>query len=640
MPSQPPSQRRYTPLALPQVQIEDLFWAPRQRSLIERGLPHQLDQLQRSGAVTALEQRPGPLAIPILDWGGTPQMFWDSDIAKWIEGASYALALQPDPALEEKVDALVAALAAAQQEDGYLNTYFTAHAPHQRFTNERDWHELYCAGHLTEAAVARFQVTGKRDLLEVMERYLELLRSVYGPGPGQKHGYPGHEEIELALLRLYRVTGRPEHLAFAQYFIDERGKSPNFFDEEARARGEDPAAYHQGTHQYAQAHRPVREQDQVVGHAVRAMYLYTAMADLAAQTGDQSLWAACTRLWQDLTGKRLYVTGGLGPSAHNEGFSTDYDLPNATAYAETCASVGLVFWASKMLEASGDGRYADVLEQALYNNVLAGVGLSGDRYFYDNVLESRGDHHRWEWHACPCCPPNALRLILSLGSYAYGAGESELAVHLYIQGRARAEIAGRPVELAVETRYPWEGKVAIRLGLESPLPFTLSLRIPAWSRDTRLWVGGEPVQLADCLRDGYARLERRWSPGDLVELQLDLAVRALHAHPEVRDDLGRIALQRGPLVYCLEGTDHAVPLHRIALSQKQVAALAARFKPELLGGLMVLRGEASALDTSDWDTLYRDLPARLQPQPLTAVPYAFWDHRASGAMCVWIPRSG
>lgn len=615
------------------VSFEDEFWAPRIKANRERGLEFQFAQLERIGAIQALDQQPRPLTIPRGPWGGTTQMFWDSDIAKWLEAASYALATNPDPALDAQVDDIIDRLAKAQQEDGYLNTFFTAHDPDKRFTNERDWHELYCAGHLIEAAVAHFEATGKRTLLETMERYVALLSKVYGPGEGQKHGYPGHEEIELALLKLYRATGKKEYLEFAKYFIDERGKQPHFFDQEARERGDDPAQYHFTNHEYSQAHCPVRSQDKVVGHAVRAMYLYTAMSDLAGETGDAELLAACERLWKDLTTKRLYVTGGLGPSAQNEGFTTDYDLPNETAYAETCASVGLVFWARQMLGATAEGRYADVMEHALYNNVLAGVSLHGDRYFYDNVLQSRGDHHRWEWHPCPCCPPNVLRLLTSLGGYVYGVGNGGIAVHLYAGGTARLELNGQRVTLKQETRYPWEGDVAVRLELEQPAKFALRLRVPGWSPAHKLWVNGEEVRAP--VEDGYLRLEREWNSGDAVRLHLEMPILRLHANPAVWADAGQAALQRGPIVYCLEGTDHETPLHQIVLPEG--AKLEAHFEPDLLGGVTVLHAEALAQDAQSWgEALYRSEPPKLRPVPLKAVPYSTWDNREPGEMRVWI----
>jgi len=633
----PAPKRRYHSLPLSAVGFEDAFWVPRLKANRERTIAHQLAQLERVGTIQALDQQPRPLTIPIGEWGGTTQMFWDSDIAKWLEAASYSLATNPDPALEAQIDKIIALLAKAQQPDGYLNTYFSAHAPDKKFTNERDWHELYCAGHLTEAAVAHFQATGKRSLLGVMERYIELLSKVYGPGEGQKHGYPGHEEIELALLKLYRVTGNPKHLEFAQYLINQRGQQPHFFDLEARARGDDPAGFTQRTHEYSQAHLPVRQQDKVVGHAVRAMYLYTAMADLAGETHDAGLLAACEQLWADLSSKRLYVTGGLGPSARNEGFTTDYDLPNASAYAETCASIGLVFWAKQMLDQTAEGQYADVLEQALYNNVLAGVSLKGDRYFYDNVLESRGTRHRFEWHPCPCCPPNLLRLLASLGNYAYGQGEDTLAIHLYAQGQAQLELAGQTITLSQITRYPWDGAVQIRLGLEDPAEFALMLRIPSWSLKAKLWINGNEADLGKITEKGYARLERTWQPGDEVRLEMPMPALRIYAHPAVQADAGQVALQRGPIVYCFEQADNPFPLHQIVLPKQ--AEIQVHFEPELLGGVTVLTAQGLLEDTSDWETLYRHQAPTQRPIPLKAVPYSVWDNRQPGEMRVWIRES-
>jgi DUF1680 family protein len=628
-------RRRYRPLPLGAVSFEDGFWAPRIEASRGRGIPFQYAQLERVGAIQALDQKPRPLSIPKGAWGGSTQMFWDSDIAKWLEAASYSLATHPDPALQAQVDGLIARLAQAQQPDGYLNTYFTTHEPDRKFTNERDWHELYCAGHLIEAAVAHFEATGKRTLLEVMERYVALLAQVYGPLEGQKRGYPGHEEIELALLRLYRATGKGEYLEFARYFIDERGQQPHFFDLEARARGEDPALFVQKTYEYMLAHRPVRQQDKVVGHAVRAMYLYTAMADLAGESGDAGLMAACERLWQDLTTRRLYVSGGLGPSASNEGFTADYDLPNDSAYAETCASIGLVLWAKQMLEATGEGRYADVMEHALYNNVLAGVSLFGDRYFYDNPLQSQGEHRRWEWHACPCCPPNLLRLLMSLGQYAYGRGQGEVAVHLYAGGQARFDLWGRGVTLRQKTHYPWDGAVRIALEPEAPTPFTLRLRIPGWCPSARLWVNGEEIELAQVTRQGYASLEREWRRGDEVRLELAMPARRLHAHPSVRADAGQVALQRGPVVYCLEAADNPFPLHQLVLPED--AEIRARFEPDLLGGVVVLEAEGLLEDASDWgDALYRTQAPALKPVAIRAIPYSLWANREPGEMRVWV----
>lgn len=625
-------------LPLKHVLIEDCFWAPRLEVNRQRGIAYQYEQLCAVGAIDALDlSRPaGPLPIPANPHNQvTPVMWWDSDVAKWLEAACYSLTTHPDPQLEGLVDAVIAKLAAAQQTDGYLNSYFSGREPDKRWTNERDWHELYCAGHLIEAAVAHVQATGKRTLLEVLERYVDLIASVYGPNPDQKHGYPGHEEIELALVKLHGLTRNPRHLELARYFVDERGKQPYYFDLEARARLEDPSKFHFGTYQYAQAHKPVREQTQVVGHAVRAMYLYAGMTDLAGILNDAELRAACERLWRDLIGKRLYITGGLGPSKDNEGFTVDYDLPNDTAYAETCAAIALVFWAQRMVALTGEAHYADVMERALYNNVLAGVSLNGERFFYDNVLESSGDKHRWAWHACPCCPPNLLRLLASLGAYVYAQRESEISLNLYVQGSATFQLPNQRLELCQHTDYPWDGTVRITLTLERPAPFTLRLRIPGWCRDARLSLNGQALKLEGLLKDGFVQLERTWQTGDELQLELPMPIERLRAHPAVKADAGCVALQRGPVLYCLEGTDNPRPLHQIVLTAD--SQLEAHFEPELLGGVTVLTGMALAEDLSDWeDALYRADAPQMHSLPIKAVPYCTWDGREAGEMRVWI----
>lgn len=626
------------PLPLADVTVQDRFWTPRLVVNRDQGIAIQYGHLQEVGALDALDfsRPPPPLPIPVSEHNHvTPVMWWDSDIAKWIEAASYSLETHPDPSLEALVDDAVARLAAAQQADGYLNSYFTGRAPEQRWTNERDWHELYCAGHLIEAAVAHVRATGKRTLLEVVERYVELIGHVYGPGPGQKRGYPGHEEIELALVKLYHVSGRPEHLALAEYFVNERGRQPSFFDQEAQARGDDPKSYAFGTSEYAQAHKPVREQSEVVGHAVRAMYLYAGMADLAAELGDRELLTACERLWQDLTSKRLYITGGLGPSKDNEGFTSDYDLPNDTAYAETCASIALVFWAQRMLALTGDGRYADEMERALYNNVLAGVSLDGTRYFYDNVLQSSGNQHRWDWHPCPCCPPNLLRLLTSFGSYVYSRTETELWVNLYVAGEARLTLGKQTGRLQVETQYPWDGEVRLTLALERPTEFTLKLRVPGWCQGARLSIGGEDLNLP--VQQGYLSLTREWQPDTELQLSLPMPVERVYAHPAVRADAGLVALQRGPLVYCLEGTDVSAPLHQVILPDRQ--ELSARHEPGLLDGVTVLEGEGLCETSPDGAALYRTRPPETGRVALRAVPYYAWDNRDAGEMRVWLRRS-
>ena len=620
--------RRWTPVPFTHVWIDDAFWAPRITANRERTLPAEYRQCLETGRIDAFRLRWKP-GMP-----NEPHIFWDSDVAKWIEAASYSLAAHPDPALAALVDEVAALIAAAQQPDGYLNTHYTQVEPQNRWTNLRDNHELYCAGHLIEAAVAHYQATGSRVLLDTLCRYADYIATVFGTGAGQQRGYCGHEEIELALVKLYHATGETRYLRLAQYFIDARGQQPHYFDQEAEARG-DAARFWAGSYAYCQADKPVRELTDVEGHAVRAMYLYSAMADLAGETGDETLLAACTRLWDGLCRKKMYLTGGIGPSRHNEGFTTDYDLPNETAYAETCAAIGLVFWCHRMLQTTGDGRYANVMERALYNGVISGVSLDGEKFFYENPLASAGGHHRQAWFGCACCPPNVARLLASLGGYIYSQNADGLAVHLYVQGQTQVQLAGVPVTVRQQTRYPWEGDVQLTLDLAAPTTFTLSLRIPGWCRSYTLEVNGQPVNAT--VEQRYARVRRVWQRGDMVTLKLAMPVERIEAHPEVQADLGRVALQRGPLVYCLEGVDHAAPVHRLALPAD--AVLTPRFDPELLGGVVVLEGDAVAREAAGWEnTLYRpQQPPHTTPTPLRAVPYCTWDNREPGEMAVWLP---
>jgi DUF1680 family protein len=378
----------------------------------------------------------------------------------------------------------------------------------------------------------------------------------------------------------------------------------------------------------------VREQREVVGHAVRAMYLYSAMADLAGELDDASLMAACKTLWADLTTKRLYVTGGLGPSARNEGFTADYDLPNETAYAETCAAVGLVFWAHRMLLVERDGRYADMMELALYNGALSGLSLDGEHFFYDNPLASRGGHRRWTWHRCPCCPPNIGRLVASLGQYVYSTGSEEVAVHLYIAGRVQVSVGGVNATLVQETRYPWHGAITLRVEPDQAVEFALRLRVPAWCRTARIEINGSTVDVDAVMDRGYAHIRRRWAKGDVVRLSMAMPAERIYAHPDVSADIGRVALKRGPIVYCLEGADNDVPLHRIALPR--AAPIEAHFESNLLGGVGMLTVEGVVIRRGHNGALYGVDPPTTQSTTLRAIPYSFWSNRDSEAMSVWI----
>lgn len=637
-------QARFRPPAVPQVDVRG-FWGARVDAVADRTADILYERCVAAGMLDQLDpDRPVPaLRIPFQTSDGftastvTTQMFWDSDLGKTIETAAYSLYRKPNPALEAKIDAVIDMFEKLQQPDGYVSSWYQRMQPGLRWTNLRDCHELYCAGHLIEAAVAYFQATGKRKLLDVMIRYADHIDTMFGPEPEKKKGYCGHEEIELALVKLARLTGNDRYMKLAKYFIDQRGQQPHYFDEEARARGSDPKDFHFKTYDYNQSHKPVREQDKVVGHAVRAMYLYSGMADVATEYGDGTLTTALDRLWDDLNSKSLYVTGGLGPSAENEGFTADYDLPNESAYAETCASVALAFWASRMLGMGPSTRYADVMERALYNGSLSGMSLDGSLFFYENPLESRGKHNRWKWHRCPCCPPNLGRMIASIGSYMYGQADGEAAVHLYCDSTARLDLGGTAVTLTQTTDYPWDGAIRIGVDVAAPARFTLHLRIPAFAADASLKLNGESVDLGSIVGNGYAALDREWKAGDQIDLELDLPIEQLYANPNVRQDVGRVALTRGPLVYCLEGVDNASGLNRVVVPES--GAFQSGFEADLLGGVVTLQGEGEVELDTDWNgTLYRTEPPMIAPTPIKAVPYYAWDNRSPGEMLVWLRR--
>ena len=485
------------------------------------------------------------------------------------------------------------------------------------------------------------QATGKRTVLDVVCRYAEYIATVFGRGAGQKRGYCGHPEIELALIRLYRATSEPRYLQLSQYFVDERGREPYYFDLEAEERSRPRASdgYYRRhglrnmeLRRYNQSHAPVREQREVVGHAVRAMYLYTAMADLAAELGDAGLLAACEALWAHLTSTRLYITGGIGSSERNEGFSADYALPNLGAYAESCAAIGLVLWAQRMLRITGDGQYTDVLERVLYHAVAAALGADGEHFFYANPLASEGQSHRQPWFEVACCPPNVARLLGSLGQYVYSADDNHLAVHLFVQGSANLCVAGQRVQVRQQSDYPWAGSVRINLEVERPTTFSLWVRVPGWSRRARLRVNGQPVDRRGALRKGYLHIERTWRSGDCLELDLPMPVERIYANPAVAEDAGCVALQRGPIVYCLEQADNPPPLHNLLLSPTS------RVRPVAADGAVTLRAAAAAIDTHGWKgQLYRaSQPPTVREAPLVAVPYATWDNRSPGEMRVWM----
>ncbi|MBO6718879.1 MAG: glycoside hydrolase family 127 protein [Rhizobiaceae bacterium] len=629
------------PVRFVDVSLDGHFWRERLETVLTRTIPSQHVQLAKHGILESLTlpNPPPPLRIPRNQHNFTVQVFWDSDVGKWIEAASYALSHRRDDDIEAKIEAITDDLEKAQAPDGYVNCWYLQREPDKRWTNLRDNHELYNLGHLIEGGIAYFLATGRRRLLDILERYVEHVRKTFGPEPGQKRGYDGHQEIEIALIKLYHLTGERKHLDLAAYFIEERGRQPHYFDQEAIARGADPKAFWAKSYEYNQSHLPVREQTKVVGHAVRAMYMYSAMADLAAELNDAGLKRVCEVLWQDVMSSKIYITSGLGPAEANEGFTVAYDLPNDTAYAETCATVALIFWAQRMLHLDLDGRYADVMEQALFNNALTGLSRDGEQYFYSNPLDSDGSHSRWAWHSCPCCTMNASRLIASVGGYFLSAGKDEVAFHLYGGISSTVELNGTRVSLKETSTYPWSGSIAISVDPERAADFTLKLRVPGWASGATASVNGQTVDVGSATQNGYLSLKRKWHPGDKVALELPMAPERVYAHPAVSKDVGRVALKRGPLIYCVEETDNpGGTVQQLELPRD--ATIEATPRDDLFDGVVTLTAEGTRLTDNGWNgQLYRSDPPAREPVRLTAIPYFLWNNRKKGTMQVWLSEA-
>ncbi len=610
------------------VHLEDGFWLPRIETNRTVSIPSAFRECEKNG-------RFDNFAIA----GGLKKgehrgdfSFDDTDPYKVIEGASYSLAVKYDKALDAYLDSVISLIAAAQEPDGYLTTCVTNRCYRlSGWWGKQRWekinsHELYNSGHLYEAAVAHYQATGKRTLLDVAIRNADLVCQVFGPGEGQIHRPSGHPIIEMALAKLYKVTGNEKYLQTARYFVEETG------------RGTDG---HQLS-EYSQDHKPILQQDEIVGHAVRAGYLYSGVADVAALTHDTAYFNALCRIWDNMAGKKLYITGGIGSRAQGEGFGPDYELNNQTAYCETCASIANVFWNYRMFLATGDAKYADVLERALYNGVISGVSLSGDKFFYDNPLESMGQHERQRWFGCACCPGNVTRFMASVPLYMYATQANDIYVNLYIQSKARLTTEANQVTLEQTTAYPWEGKVTLTVTPETEQEFALRLRIPGWAQDspvpTDLYaftgkagaysvsVNGKKVHAR--LYDGYATIHRRWKAGDVVEVDLPMDVRRVKANDKVEDDRGKLAIERGPIVFCLEGKDQPDG-HVFNKFIPDGTPMTASYDADLLNGVVVLTGTAKEVEK---DGTVKDVAFK-------AIPYSTWNNRGADQMAVWIPAS-
>jgi DUF1680 family protein len=613
---------RLRPVPLTAVTLDDAFWAPRRRLNREAVLPAQYRLLEDTGRVDNLRRAGGlKTGIPFQGY-----YYNDSDVYKWLEAVAWTLAEGPAPTLEAMVEEVITVIAAAQRPDGYLDSYFALERAGERWTNLRDLHELYCAGHFLQAAVAHYRATGSERLLAVARRLADHIGTVFGPGPGQRPGTPGHPEVEMALVELARTTGETRYRDLAQFLLDNRGRGLI------------------GGSSYHQDHVPFRDMDRIAGHAVRAVYLNAGAADLYAETGEEALRAALGRLWENMVTRQLYVSGGIGQRHEGEAFGADYELPNGRAYAETCAAIGSIMWNWRMLMLAGDARYADLIETTLYNAVLVGSSLDGQTYFYDNPLASDGEHRRQPWFSCACCPPNVARLLASLPGYCYSLSDEGIWVHLYAAGSARLPLPdGQVVTLHQRTRYPWDGE--IELEVAGTGEFSLFLRVPGWcvASPPALEVNGRPFAGEIC-PGTYVRVRRDWRPGDVVRLALPMPVRRVACHSYVAENAGRVALFRGPLLYCLEGADQpGVELRDVVLPAG--VAFQDEFRPELLGGVVVVRAPAEVVPPDEgWaGRLYR--PAGEagavcgQPLSITAIPYYAWANRDPGPLQVWLVLS-
>lgn len=619
--------------------IDDKFWGGYQKLIRESVIPYQekalkdeIPGVEKSHAVENFK-----IAAGLSEGEFYGCVFQDSDLAKWIEAAAYALILQPDKKLEADIDEAIGYIEGAQDENGYLNTYFTLVKPNNRWDNLQEGHELYCSGHMMEAAVAYYKATGKTRLLDVMKKNADHIASVFGKN--KRRGFPGHPEIELALVKLAEATGEKKYLELAKYFIDERGTEPNFFGEEKEKRGWSVWNADPEDRAYTQNSMPLRQQSVAEGHAVRAAYLYAGMADVARETDDKELLAACERIWENVTGKQMYITGGIGTVNDGEAFTVDYDLPNDTVYAESCAAIALMFFAQRMLKIEKNGKYGDEMERALYNCVLSGMSLDGTRFFYVNPLEVNPDYsgkitghkhvlpQRPGWYGCACCPPNIARTIASLSDYAWLEEGKNLYSNLFVGGMLDLG----DIQIKTETGYPYDGAVKYTVtggGRE----MALALRIPSWSDRFELTLNGEKA--AYTLRHGFAYIDKDFTAGDVVELRLDMSPKKVYSNVLVRENSAGCAIQKGPLVYCLEGIDNGGELRTLRVKRGGVIREEAS---QELGGTVKLK--IDGLRMKSGGGLYSFRRPEGEDCTLTAIPYHLWCNRGLNQMTVWVKEN-
>lgn len=634
------------------VRIQSGFWSPIRETVRREAIPYQWKALndQIEGAVPSYCMRNFRIAAGKENGQHGGYVFQDSDVYKWLEGVAYSLVWHPDSKLEKTADSAIEDIAAAQQPDGYLDTYYIINGLEKRWTNLMDHHELYCAGHMIEAAVAYYQATGKRRFLDVVLKYVDHIDSIFGREEGKLHGYPGHPVIEMALMRLYGITKDPRHLRLAQYFVLQRGQAPLYFEQE-RIRNQNKCYWLDGVLQYGyyQADKPLKEQKDAVGHAVRALYLYAGATDVAHETNDTELMEVCRRLWRSVTQRRMYITGAVGSSEYGEAFTFDYDLPNDTVYGETCASVALVFWAQRMLLMEPKGEYADVMERALYNGVLSGMQLDGKRFFYVNPLDvlpeaCEKDQHkrhvkpeRQPWFGCACCPPNLVRLLASLENFLMSVKDDTLYLHTYASGEMTAAIGGKNRTISIRTDYPWDGKIVVKISGERHGTFPIALHIPSWCTGCTLSVNGQPRNEQPA--DGYLMLSGAWGDNDEIQLDLHMTAQWVRANPHVSENAGKLALTRGPIVYCLEEADNGADLHLIHAGPAISGDPEAAYEDDLLHGVVTISTAGLREITDVWasDTLYAAaVKPQMQNVTLKWIPYYAWANRGIGEMRVWV----
>ena len=645
-------KRRFEPVKIQKARVQDPFWDRYTGRVPERIIPYQWDMMndrvsgmEESGCIHNFRAAAGE-----EDGGFKGMPFQDSDLAKWIEAAAFSLATKPDQQLEGIIDEMADLLEKVQDEEGYLDTRFILMEPEKRWTNLLEGHELYVSGHLIEAAVAYYLVTGKEKLLSIVKKNADLICRTFGKEEGKRPGYPGHEEIELALVKLYEVTGEERYLDQAYYFITERGQDPHLLEKLHNEYGEYIFPEFSGFDlSYNQCQAPVYNQETVEGHAVRAVYMLTAMADLAWYKDDARLLESCEKLYRNIVKKRMYITGGIGSAGKGERFTTDYDLPNESAYAESCASIGLAMFCRRMLQITGRAGYADTMETALYNTVAAGISLSGDRFFYVNPLEVWPDacrkntdldhvkEERQGWFACACCPPNIARTLASLHQYAWFSDGYRLIVALYAGGECELNLSGRPAVLEVKTDYPFSGKVHIKLkDLQQDTDAAILLRKPGWTKRMQISVNGSLFcKNENAYKPEFLEVQRTWRHGDVIDIEIEMEPCFMQANPRVRADCGKVALMKGPVVYCLEEADNGYDLSAISIDTEK--GIFEKYREDILGGMYTLECEGYRLSDDGWDDeLYRTFMEKTEPVSVTAIPYCFWNNRGCGEMSVWI----